>query len=276
MSLTGKVESNYTLRGTMNMLEKLQGYSAYEIAVINGFEGTEAEWLESLRGVDGKDGYGAIIDDLTTGGNTAALSAGMGKLLEQSKVPAVTVYYSSEMSADDLTVPLALITYGQANAELKAALGGSNAYVRTIFYHKVATTVNRMQIACSYRSTSPKMVFRVYHSGDGGWSAWREMAGTDNALLKADKPSGSYSGTGGAHNVTIGGVGEAVLIKNTDRGLSAIVVFGGAISFNAGTITGHSWTEAQYVNGVLRLNTANVALNASPDDGKNTYYYQVL
>ena len=32
------------------------GKSAYEIALENGFEGTEAEWLDSLRGKDGKDG----------------------------------------------------------------------------------------------------------------------------------------------------------------------------------------------------------------------------
>ena len=32
------------------------GKSAYEIAVEYGFVGTEAEWLESLKGVDGKDG----------------------------------------------------------------------------------------------------------------------------------------------------------------------------------------------------------------------------
>ena len=32
------------------------GKSAYEIAVENGFEGTEAEWLESLKGEDGADG----------------------------------------------------------------------------------------------------------------------------------------------------------------------------------------------------------------------------
>ena len=32
------------------------GKSAYEIAQENGFEGTEAEWLESLKGEDGKDG----------------------------------------------------------------------------------------------------------------------------------------------------------------------------------------------------------------------------
>jgi len=30
--------------------------SAYEIAVANGFEGTEEEWLESLKGADGQDG----------------------------------------------------------------------------------------------------------------------------------------------------------------------------------------------------------------------------
>ncbi len=32
------------------------GKSAYEIALENGFVGTEAEWLESLKGTDGKDG----------------------------------------------------------------------------------------------------------------------------------------------------------------------------------------------------------------------------
>ena len=34
----------------------LDGKSAFEIAVEHGFVGTEMEWLESLRGTDGKDG----------------------------------------------------------------------------------------------------------------------------------------------------------------------------------------------------------------------------
>lgn len=34
----------------------LDGKSAFEIAVEHGFVGTEAEWLKSLKGVDGKDG----------------------------------------------------------------------------------------------------------------------------------------------------------------------------------------------------------------------------
>ena len=32
------------------------GKSAYELAVENGFKGTETEWLDSLHGIDGKDG----------------------------------------------------------------------------------------------------------------------------------------------------------------------------------------------------------------------------
>lgn len=36
--------------------EKTNTISAYDIAVQNGFVGTEAEWLESLKGADGKDG----------------------------------------------------------------------------------------------------------------------------------------------------------------------------------------------------------------------------
>lgn len=35
------------------VLEEWRGYSAYEVAVRNGYEGTEEEWLESLKGRDG-------------------------------------------------------------------------------------------------------------------------------------------------------------------------------------------------------------------------------
>ena len=37
-------------------IKTLRGKSAYEIAVDNGFIGTEAEWLVSLHGKDGRDG----------------------------------------------------------------------------------------------------------------------------------------------------------------------------------------------------------------------------
>lgn len=47
-------------------IEKKQGAdgkSAYEVAVANGFSGTESEWLKSLKGVDGKDGITPDLSD---------------------------------------------------------------------------------------------------------------------------------------------------------------------------------------------------------------------
>lgn len=68
------------------------GKSAYEIAVDNGFEGTEEEWLASLKGAKGDtgnvqvdgDGNVLIVNDLTTGGSGAALSARQGKILKSA------------------------------------------------------------------------------------------------------------------------------------------------------------------------------------------------
>lgn len=58
----------------------LRGKSAYEIAIENGFEGTEQEWLDSLKAdavpID-------VVNNLTEGGTTKALSAEMGKYLKQ-------------------------------------------------------------------------------------------------------------------------------------------------------------------------------------------------
>lgn len=45
-------------------LGRVVGYSAYEVAVNNGYVGTEAEWLASLHGRDGVDGT-VSFDELT-------------------------------------------------------------------------------------------------------------------------------------------------------------------------------------------------------------------
>ena len=60
----GKVDArNATTTGTWTAWKEVSGggggagASAYDIAVENGFEGTEEEWLESLKGEPGADGY---------------------------------------------------------------------------------------------------------------------------------------------------------------------------------------------------------------------------
>lgn len=63
-TLKGTIQAKETLKGTISPKGVLsgtisatkQGWSAYEVAVKNGFEGTEAEWLESLQGPAGPQG----------------------------------------------------------------------------------------------------------------------------------------------------------------------------------------------------------------------------
>lgn len=81
-----------------------QGKSAYQVAVENGFTGTEAEWLASLKGPKGDQGDTLLVDgnfnpvtdivnDTTTGGANKAWSAEMGKELseEVGDVPIIDI-----------------------------------------------------------------------------------------------------------------------------------------------------------------------------------------
>ena len=64
--LKGTIATDGTVKGNLATVfgkdgdDGANGKSAYEIALDNGFEGTEAEWLESLKGEDGKDGSSGV------------------------------------------------------------------------------------------------------------------------------------------------------------------------------------------------------------------------
>lgn len=70
MSLTGNATTDKKLRGRINRLDTLY-MSAYAIAVKNGFDGTEEEWLASLKGEKGDPGVvdenGFVLKDQITG-----------------------------------------------------------------------------------------------------------------------------------------------------------------------------------------------------------------
>ena len=56
MSLKGNLTTEYSVNGALKKLSIVHGYSAYEVAVINGYKGTEEEWLASLKGDKGEKG----------------------------------------------------------------------------------------------------------------------------------------------------------------------------------------------------------------------------
>jgi hypothetical protein len=58
--LTGTLSSGGSMSGGLGTVFAKDGKSAYEVAVDNGFEGTETEWLESLKGERGDKGEQGI------------------------------------------------------------------------------------------------------------------------------------------------------------------------------------------------------------------------
>ena len=69
-----------------------EGKSAYDIAVENGFQGTEQEWLESLKGEKGESGESASenpqgLDFYPLPDGTWAVSAGKTVYLEEVTIP---------------------------------------------------------------------------------------------------------------------------------------------------------------------------------------------
>lgn len=72
-TLRGKISFPGSLHGTLSGLEMIQGYSAYEVAVINGFEGTQEEWLESLKcgAQEAADNANAAADRANTSAENA-------------------------------------------------------------------------------------------------------------------------------------------------------------------------------------------------------------
>lgn len=109
MSTTGKAESYIELKGSLSMPDAITGKSAYEIAVMNGFNGTEEKWLESLKGKDASEeqiatAVAAYMKDkpvATIGEVTLLASEWVGDSSPYSQV--VAVDGATENSQVDLT-----------------------------------------------------------------------------------------------------------------------------------------------------------------------------
>ena len=84
--------------------ESEAGKSAYEIAVEHGFEGTEAEWLESLKGKDGADGAPGKDGEDGTDGVPGADGLSVTEALINSKGELMIVFSNGK------TVNLGVVT----------------------------------------------------------------------------------------------------------------------------------------------------------------------
>lgn len=94
-------------------IEDWRGYSAYELAVMHGYAGTESEWVESLKGEPGRDGEGITVNGREPVNGDIALTGAEIPLSGEDETPV-----SSRLEA------LLLDVRGITDAEIDGILEG--------------------------------------------------------------------------------------------------------------------------------------------------------
>lgn len=119
--------SNLSAQIVMDM-EKWRGYSAYEIAVQHGFEGSETEWLASLKGEPGDDAAtitvnrkDAVDKNIMLYGTDIYVQSGTTRTIADALENVVTSdVVVDSLDSDDPTKPLS----AAAGKKLALAIGG--------------------------------------------------------------------------------------------------------------------------------------------------------
>lgn len=119
--------ADINLDGSISMsLNDYRGLSAYEIAVKNGFEGTEVEWLASLKGPPGNAGDAitvnskrAVDGNISVNATDINLRAGEQKTVAQA-IDEISKVQTSGLTSDDIVDDL---VSGGSTKVLSAEMG---------------------------------------------------------------------------------------------------------------------------------------------------------
>ena len=112
-----------------------QGLSAYEIALQNGFVGSETEWLESLKGVDGADGKDGA------NGSSSESDENYRRNINEALLASVSIYCETPKADGTNTYSAGSGIIYKLNKEAGSAYIITNYHV---IYSSVATTSNKI------------------------------------------------------------------------------------------------------------------------------------
>ena len=94
--LNGTVPESGNIQGNLHVVYGKDGRSAYDIAVLCGFRGTESEWLQWLKGEKGDSGIyigsGDMPDDCNVQIDPTGDAWGLEDILSALNVRVVTIY----------------------------------------------------------------------------------------------------------------------------------------------------------------------------------------
>ena len=153
----------------MAIEKRIGAYSAYAIAVENGFEGTEEEWLKSLR-YDHSDEFGALAKQVQENAESAAASAQAAELSKQSSAQSA----AAAQSAANASASKA----GEASASASAAAASAQNAADSA--EDVGNQLDQAQAAAA---TATQKAGEAAQSAEYAHMAVPEVADSDNGKV---------------------------------------------------------------------------------------------
>lgn len=263
MSLKGNATAGERLVGNINRCDTLL-LSAYAIAVKNGFNGTEAEWLESLQGKDATEEQVKNAVETFMADNNNGLSDTASALLIAILRNGV---YTSDQSANIAALETALGTSGSdsGGSEGGETEGGGSGTTHTHSYTASVTTaatctgagVRTYTCACgsSYTEPIPAAGHRYSDGICTVCGAADPDAGGETVTYTVTSTLTNVTTSNTAETVAEGAAYTAILMPDTGYVLGAVTVTMGGVDVTAEALSGRTISIAA-VTGDLVITAA--------------------
>lgn len=201
-----------------NGKDGVNGLSAYEIAVKNGYNSSEVNWLASLRGKDGingKDGKDGVNGANGIDGKPCTFSVGQVAFSDKNEFKVTNSGTESEVVLD-IVMP--------SYSSIKQGTPGKSAY--------------EIAQGLGYNGTEKEWLTAL--KGEGGLSAYEVAVengyeGSESAWLQSLR---GFDGTSARIKVGTVSFGDKLTVENVGTDLDAILNFTFPASMGSGTGTG--------------------------------------
>ena len=247
MSLEGNLAASAELKGKLSKLNAVL-FDAYAVAVRNGFEGTEEEWLKTIKGEKGDKG-----------------EPGKDAIIEQSYNP------QSENAQSGAAVASALVNYLPLNIELQLELDGGDAggaldveYIvdsemSDISPNAVGNRVVKQYVDKKLEPTQKHRMFGTSYREDGGEKYHRKWYYVDNI-------NGSDDNAGNAFGVAFKTLKKALDTANAEGNHDtriALIESETAYEFPYATCA----IDCLHISGYSKIGTNKYEQYSTPCDG---------
>ncbi len=252
--------------------------SAYDIAVKNGFTGTEQEWLESLQGSDGKDAPPITVRDLYDAAiEDGSFSGTFNEFLRQYLALDVPNNNNVETLAENLLSTVSIYTSFQKNEDNKIEVvcaAGSGVIIDLDKEKGNATVITNYHVVYDHEALSATGISdNIYLYLYGALNGFDTETGKDEG---GDGMKAQFVGGSMDYDIAVLQISDSEVLK---KSLATEAKFGdsntssvGEKVFAIGNAQGLGIAISQ---GVLSVDSEYISMSAL-DGGKRSVDYRVM